>query len=98
MTIRKLNNMIYGFNGYEKEDNDFTAMIHTLHNAGMMLMDGEIEYNSDMTNKHYKYRLAETIIDEYDQVVDGKTIGYLSAYKCFVNGIEKPYEILAYVS
>jgi hypothetical protein len=36
--------------------------------------------------------------DGYTQWEEAKTIGYLSAYKCFVRGLDNPFEILAYIA
>jgi hypothetical protein len=98
MTAKRANALITGYNGYGKTDDDFTAMIHSLNAGGLSLMDGEVEYSPDMTNKHYFYRLAEDRYDNNGDWYEGKTVGWLSAYKCFVRGIDNLYEILAYVS
>jgi hypothetical protein len=98
MTLREIKKLVYGFNGFGKNDNDFTAMMRTITDNGMSLMDGEVEYNGDMTNKHYFFRVVEDKYDENGDWYDGKTVGYLSAYKCFNRGPDNPYEILAYIS
>lgn len=98
MTIRKANILIQPYQGYGKTESDFVAMIHSLSNAGLLLMDGDINYNNDMTNKHYVFRLSISTIDEYDQVVEGKTVGYLTAYKCWARRNDDRFEILAYIS
>ncbi|GHU51670.1 hypothetical protein AGMMS49975_05840 [Clostridia bacterium] len=98
-TIRKANDLIRNYQGYGKEDKDFTAMLHELYNAVLSLLNGEVEYNSDMTSKHYFYKVVEDKTDdETGEWYEGRTVGYLSAYKCFVRGLDEPYEILAYVS
>jgi hypothetical protein len=98
MTKNKANKLIQDFNGYNKTDGDFINMIHTLYNEGLSLLDGKVEYSNDMSNKHYFYKVVEDKYDEKDDWLEGKTIGYLSAYKCFVRGIDNNYEILAYIS
>ena len=98
MTRRKINNLIYHHNGHGKTDADFNAIIQTFYANGLQLLEGNIEYSPDMTNKRYSYRVAELKYDEYEDVCEGKTIGYLSAVKYFLSGLDKPYEILAYVS
>ena len=96
--IKRLNRLIADFNGYGKEDRDFTAMVNVLYNNGYSLFDGKIKYTNDMTAKHYKYRIVKDSVDGNGDYCEGKTVGYLTAYKSFVRGIDNPYEILAYVS
>ena len=98
MTRRQVNNLIYEYNGYNKTDDDFVKMIRTFYDNSFQLLDGQIEYTPDMTSKRYSYRVAELKFDENEDVIEGKTIGYLSAVKYFLRGLDNPFEILAYVS
>jgi len=94
--IRKqLNKAIDVFNGYNKEDYHFTAMMKTIYGygSGMALVDGKVDYTDDMSRKEYHYRVVENFEEE-----DERTVGYLSATKYFLRGLDNPYEILVYVS
>lgn len=93
-----VNKLLSEFSGYGKTDNDFVAMFRKLYAMGLSLLDGDVDYNGDMTTKHYKYRVVTGSTDENGDWYEEKTLGWLVADKCFINGIDKPYEILAYLS
>ena len=99
MTTRQLNTMVDKYNGLGKTDKDFVDMLLEIQSKDLLLFDGENDYDSSMTRKDYRYRICELKIDEFEQVVEGKTIGYLRAMKCWrTKDLEMPFEILAYVS
>lgn len=100
MTIKQLNRLIDKYNGYNKTDNDFRNLFSLFGLYKLMLLDGEINYSPDMTSKRYNYRIAEEVYnEEFDQIDEGKTIGYLTVVQCWrTNDLEQPFEILAYVS
>lgn len=100
MTVKQLNRLVCKYTGANKTDDDFREMIEIFFQYHLALLDGDIEYSPDMTSKRYSYRIAEEVYnEEFDQVDEGKTVGYLTAVKCWRAGdLEQPYEILAYVS
>ena len=100
MTIKQLNRLVNKYNGYNKTDRDFKSMIDVFAQYGLMLLNGNIEYSDDMTSKRYNYRIVEEVYnEEFNQVDEGKTVGYLTAMKCWrTDDLEQPFEILAYVS
>jgi DNA-binding winged helix-turn-helix (wHTH) protein len=92
--IRKgINKAIDVFNGHGKEDYHYNALIQTIYGRGFALVDGSAEYNNEMTQKRHNYRVVENYEEENE-----RTVGYLSVTKYFLNGVDNPYEILAYVS
>ena len=100
MTINRLNKFVSKYNGYGKTDIDFKNMFDVFTQYGLMLLDGNIEYSDDMTSKRYNYRIVEEVYnEEFDQIEEGKTVGYLTAMKCWrTDDLEQPFEILVYVS
>lgn len=100
MTIKQLNRLVDKYNGYNKTDNDFRNLFSLFGLYKLMLLDGEINYSPDMTSKRYNYRIVEEVYnEEFDQIDEGKTIGYLTAVQSWrTDDLEQPFEILAYVS
>lgn len=100
MTIRQLNNLVSKYCGRHKTDNDFTALVTLFSQYKLMLVDGDIRYSPDMTSKRYNYRIVEEVYnEEFDQIEEGKTVGYFTAMKCWnTTDLEEPFEVLAYVS
>lgn len=100
MTARQLNKLVCKYNGFGKTDKDFKDLFELFEQYGLMLLDGDIKYSPDMTSKKYTYRIANEVYnEEFNQVEEGKTVGYFTALKCWrTNDLEQPYEILSYVS
>lgn len=98
VTKRSLNKQLTNFNGYGKTDTNFKEMLKVLYDQGLVLSEGKIEYSDGMASKSYNYKISSGETSEDGDWVETKVIGYLSATKYFINGLDNPYEILVYMS
>jgi hypothetical protein len=98
MTVRQANRIVAEYNGFNKTDDDFTAMLNALYRRGLWLADGTEEYYEGMTRKIYTFRVAKTRVGKDGEPYGGKSIGTLIAYKCWrTRNPDAPFEILAYI-